>query len=506
MKSPIAALLVLATPLMAALSQPVRTNAGMLAGTPASDPAVTVFRGVPFAAPPVGNLRWRAPKPVAPWQGVRKAAEFGANCIQQIVEKRDPWTQEFMAHGATSEDCLYLNVWTAASRAGEKRPVLVYAHGGGFTEGSGSIGAYDGEALAKKGLVVVTINYRLGVLGFLAHPDLTRESDRNASGNYGLLDQIAALQWIRDNIAAFGGDPSCVTFSGQSAGAMSVHALVLSPLAKGLIHRAVAESGQLNSPRKLADAEQDGVRFAESKGAKSLADLRALSATEFAARPAAPLRFGPVTDGYVIPADATPADIPFLTGSNADEGGAVPHPTILADAYRQGATRRFGDLGERFLALYPAATDAEAQQMQNRSSRDQARASLYLWAVKREQAGKSKVFTYFFSHPLPGPDIEKYGAFHTSEVPYVFDSLSRSDRPFTAADRKLADTISSYWVNFARSGDPNGKSLPVWPAVSADRALTMELGDEVRAIEVADKERLDFFREFLARPRPAGAF
>ncbi len=415
--------------------------------------------------------------------------------MQPIVDKRDPWTHEFMAHGAVNEDCLYLNIWTAAARANEKRPVLVYFYGGGFNEGSGSIAAYDGEGLAKKGLVVVIPNYRVGVLGFLAHPELTKESDRNASGNYGLLDQLAALQWVRDNIAAFGGDPANVTIAGQSAGAMSVHAMVSSPLAKGLFHRAVAQSGPLVPPRKLADAEQDGARFAESKGAKSIAGLRALSWEDLTARAAnAPaVRFAPVADDWLIPQNPTPADVPFLIGSNADENGATPHPTVKLDAWRQRAAR-FGDSAEVFLQLYPAATDDEAASMSNASARDQARSSIYLWALKRAQSTKSKIFTYFYTHPLPGPDIDKYGAFHTSEVPYVFNSLTRSDRPFTDLDRKLADTISTYWANFARSGDPNGKGLPQWPAATAANTLTMELGDRLRPIPVAEAAKLEFFR------------
>jgi carboxylesterase type B len=489
------AVLALALPLAAALPDAVRTTAGQISGTRGSDASITVFKGVPFAAPPVGDLRWRAPKPAAPWQGVRKGAEFGANCMQPIVEKRDPWTHEFMAHGAVSEDCLYLNVWTGAARANEKRPVLVYFYGGGFNEGSGSIAAYDGEGLAKKGLVVVIPNYRVGVLGFLAHPELTKESDRNASGNYGLLDQLAALQWVRDNIAAFGGDPANVTISGQSAGAMSVHAHVLSPLSKGLFHRAIAQSGALNGPRKLSDAEQDGLRFAEMKGVKSVAELRAMSWGQLTARPASGAlpRFAPVMDNWLIPESPTPADVPFLTGSNGDEGGAVPHPAVKLDAWRQRAAR-FNDRAEAFLKLYPAATDEEASAMSNVSARDQARANLYLWALKREQTAKSKIFTYFYTHPLPGPDIEKFGAFHTSEVPYVFNSLSRSDRQFTDADRKLADTISTYWANFARAGDPNGKGVPQWPAVTASSAVTMELGDHLRPIPVAEPARLEFLR------------
>jgi para-nitrobenzyl esterase len=500
MKSRFAALLTLALPLGAALPDAVRTTGGQLSGTPGADRSVRVFKGVPFAAPPVGDLRWRAPKAAAPWQGVRKAVEFGANCMQQIVDRRDPWTYEFMAHGATSEVCLYLNVWTAASRAGEKRPVFVYIYGGGFNEGSGSVPAYDGEGLAKKGLVVVNMNYRVGVLGFLAHPELTKESDRNSSGNYGLLDQLAALQWIHDNITAFGGDPGNVTIAGQSAGAMSVHALVWSPLAKGLFHRAVAQSGSVNLPRKLAEAEPEGVRFAESKGAKSIADLRAMTWEQLSARgQAAPPRFAPVTDEWLIPSDPAPAGVPFLIGSNADEGGATPNPTITLEAFREQAKRRFSDRTDEFLKLYPVASDTDARGMQNASARDQARANLYLWAVKRQGANKSKVFTYFFTHPLPGPDVAKYGAFHTSEVPFVFNSLSRSDRPFTDADRKLGDLISSYWANFARTGDPNGKGLPHWPAVTAGSALTMELGDRPGPIPVASQPQLEFFRSVQTR-------
>jgi para-nitrobenzyl esterase len=494
----LAAVLALAAlPLAAALQKPVKTAAGLLSGVPGSDPSITVFKGVPFAAPPVGELRWRAPRPTPAWQGVRAADRFGANCMQQIVERKDPWTYEFMAHGPVSEDCLYLNVWTAAKGANEKRPVFVYIHGGAFTEGSGSVPAYDGEGLAKKGLVVVTINYRLGVLGFLAHPELTKESDRNASGNYGLLDMVAALQWIHDNIAGFGGDPACVTIAGQSAGAMAVHALVESPLAKGLFHRAVAESGALNDVRKLADAEQDGVRFAESKGAHSMAELRAMTWEQLTARPAsgAPIRFGPVADGRFAVSEQPPTDVPFLTGSNGDENGAVPHPTVQADAWRQQVARRYADRADAFLKLYPVASDAEAQAAQNASARDQARTSLYLWAVNREKTGKAKVYTYFYTHPLPGPDVEKYGAFHTSEVPYVFNSLARCERPFGDADRKLAETVSSYWANFARTGDPNGKGLPAWPAVAPGAALTMELGDSVRPIPVAPENKLEFFRE-----------
>ena len=497
---------------LAAQRQPVRTAAGLLEGVPGGDRSVTVYKGVPFAAPPVGNLRWRAPQPAAPWTGVRQAEQFGANCMQLIVEKRDPWTHEFMAHGPISEDCLYLNVWTTAAAAAERRPVLLFLHGGGLNEGSGSIAAYDGEALAKKGLVVVTMNYRLGVLGYFAHPALTSESADKASGNYGLLDQIAALQWIQKNIAAFGGDPQTVTIAGQSAGASSVHALTASPLARGLFHRAIAESGSsvaAATPPSLADAEKMGVQLAEAVGAHSIADLRAVSYATLAERAPrnSPFRFGIIVDGSALrepPARTFAAgrhnDVPFITGTNADENGAVPNPMMTAAGWAPYARQRYGAMADAFLALYPATTDSDAAAAQNASARDQARMSTHLWALNRMATSRSRIFTYFFTHPLPGPDSATYGAFHTSEVPYVFNTLNGPGRTYSAADRTVADTISSYWVNFAGTGDPNGTGLPEWPAVSVAQALTMELGDTVRPIPVAEKGRLEFFRAFFTRP------
>ncbi len=507
-----------------AIRQPVKTRSGLVQGAPGKDPSVTVFKGLPYAAPPVGDLRWRAPKPPLAWQGVRQAGKFSASCIQNIVEERKPWTHEFMSHDAVSEDCLYLNIWTAAKSAGEKRPVFVYIHGGGFNEGSGSIAAYDGEGLARKGLVMVTINYRVGLFGFFSHPELTRESDHNASGNQGLLDMLAALEWIHDNIAAFGGDPSRVTVAGQSAGSMAVHALAASPLAKGLIDRGIAESGGSalgGSSRKLADAEADGVRFAADKGARSLAELRAMTVEQLTARPPVPagsrggrgagFRFGPIVDGYLLPApiDEIVAqgrhnDIPILTGANADEGGASPHPTVTLAAFQSRARQRFGDFAEAFLKLYPAAGDQEAGQANNDSSRDQQRVSIYVWAQARAKTTKSKIYTYFWTHVLPGPDAGTYGAFHTSEVPYALNTLYNSDRPFTDLDHKIAALMSSYWANFARTGNPNGKGLPLWPAVGDKPDTTMQIGDVTQAVPIAGSPaRLEFWQQYFARPRPA---
>ena len=462
----------------AAISQPVKVDGGLVSGVADRDPSIVAFKGIPFAAPPVGDLRWRAPKPVVPWQGVRSADKFSASCIQNIVAERKPWTYEFMAHGDISVDCLYLNIWTGAKQPAEKRPVYVYLYGGGFSEGSAAVPVYDGVGLAKKGLVVVTINYRVGVLGFLAYPELTRESDHRASGNYGLLDQLAALEWVHENIARFGGDPSRVTIAGQSAGGMSVHALTASPLAKGLFQRAIVESGGSSvdkvgitlTARGLAEAEADGQKFAGSKGAKSLKDLRAMSWQKLTeAGPGGPsgpgLRFAPIVDGYLLPAPVRDIfaqgkqnDVVTLTGANKDELGGFgpPQGPVTAESFRKQAQQRFGAEANEFLTLYPAATDEEAKLAQSQSVRDRALVSMYLWGRDRSKAAKTKVYEYLWDHALPGPDAQRFGAFHTSEVPYVMNTLYMSDRPFTDADRKIADRMSSYWANFAATGDPNG--------------------------------------------------
>jgi para-nitrobenzyl esterase len=295
----------------AGLPQPVKVQGGLVSGTPGTRPGITAFKGIPFAAAPVGAGRWRAPRPVVPWQGVRKADAFGPSCVQTIVQEKKPWTYEFMTHGEVSEDCLFVNVWTPARSADEKRPVFVYIYGGANVEGSGMVPVYDGEGLASKGLVVVNFNYRVGILGFFAHPELSKEASYKASGNYGLLDQIAAVKWVRDNIAAFGGDPSRITVAGQSAGGQAVHNLTASPLARNLFQRAIVESAPgTGGGRKLADAEGDGVHYAQARSA-TLAQLRAMpwqQLVEPVTNPTAPggrggntFRFGIVIDGYALP-------------------------------------------------------------------------------------------------------------------------------------------------------------------------------------------------------------
>jgi len=343
--------------LAAAISQPVPVKGGVVAGVPGRDPSITVFKGIPFAAPPVGDLRWREPKPVIAWTGVRKLGDFGASCIQTIRNELMPWTYEFMTHNQISEDCLYLNVWMPAKSATEKRPVFVYVYGGGFNSGSGAVPLYDGEGLAKKGLVVVTFNYRVGVFGFLALPELTRESPHHASGNYGLLDQVAALGWVQANISHFGGDPNRVTVGGQSAGSISVHDLTASPLAKRLFNGAIMESGGSTigrmgtrvGPETLAEAEADGGKFMHANGAATLAQLRAMPWQKLSSAERG-LRFGPIVDGYLLPApvptlfaEGKQNDVVSLTGVNAGElrgiAGSQEGP-VTVEAYRQDANKR----------------------------------------------------------------------------------------------------------------------------------------------------------------------
>jgi para-nitrobenzyl esterase len=502
-------------PLSASLSRPVKVAGGLVSGVPGKDASVTVFKGLPYAAPPVGDLRWHAPKDVVSWQGVKKADQFGNSCVQSIVKERKPWTYEFMAHNDISEDCLYLNVWTAAKSANEKRPVYIYVHGGGNVEGSGGVGVYDGEGLAKKGIVVVTVNYRLGVFGFFAHPELTRESDVHASGNYALMDLIAVLRWVHDNIAAFGGDPTKVTMGGQSAGAGDTHDLVASPLAKGLFRGAIAESsGSLLNPlRTLSETEAVGVKFAAAKGAKSIADLRKLSWQKIF-EPVEGMRFGPIVDGYVLPANPVEViaqgkqnDVPTMVGGNKhDNNGAVPHPTVTAAEFTQQSKQRFGPLADEFLKLYPAANDEQAHDSFNEMMRDNMRTAQYVWAASRAKTAKTDVFVYYWDHTLPGPDADQFGAFHTSEVPYVMNALNMTvDRKMTPADYKIADTLSSYWANFIKTGNPNGKGLPHWPSEKEKPATAFEIGDKYQSIPVAGSAAKQAFFEKVNAPAGNGS-
>jgi para-nitrobenzyl esterase len=493
----------------------VRVDGGQVSASTGASGGVRTFKGIPYAAAPVGEGRWRAPAPVAPWDGVRMADRFGASCVQAQPGSRLPWTEEFMTQGPVSEDCLFLNVWTPAAAATERLPVMVYIYGGGFNEGSSSVAVYDGAPLASRGIVVVTINYRTGPLGFLVHPALSAESEQKVSGNYGLLDQIAALRWVRRNIAAFGGDPAAVTVFGQSAGAISVADLMRSPLATGLFARAIAQSGPgllgrtaLSRGLTLQQREQAGVAFGEARSATTAAALRALPATDFiapalAARGAVPPN-GPVRDGYVVPLDGpaggSMSEVPVMVGFTADDigvGGFGPASEVSAAAYEADARKTHGAEADAYLALYPAKTDAEVPSMRKAAGRDRARVTMDAWAAAQRTVSP-RVYTYYFDRVLPWPAHPEFGAFHTSEVPYIFGTLPRLARPWVPVDRSVSDAMGAYWTNFAKTGDPNGRGLARWPAHD-DTHVTMRLGERMGPMPVADAERRAFFERQIGK-------
>ena len=492
---------------------PVRIDSGMVSGVTDKN-GVTAFLGIPFASPPIGQLRWRAPQAAEHWQGVRQADHFGASCMQDEPGSRLPWSEEFMTQGAISEDCLFLNVWTQAKSASEKRAVMVYIYGGGFNEGSGAVAVYNGAELARKGVVAVSFNYRVGPLGFLVHPELSKESEHHLSGNYGLLDQIAALQWVHRNIGAFGGDPNKVMIFGQSAGAISVADLMRSALAKGLFARAIVESGPglfpgniLGGGMTLAQREQQGLKYAESKGAHSLAELRALPAADFfksapGSKGTPPGTGGPVTDGWVLTREHPVHEVPLIVGMVAGDAafasgfGPPVAPTVAN--YTTMAQKTYGDMATTFLKLYPAEKDGEVTAAKGASQTDRARVSIDLWCA--EQAKRSeRIYTYFFDHPIPWPAHPEFGAFHSSEIPYIFETLKLLDRPWQPADFRLSDVMASYWSNFAKAGDPNAPDLPRWPSYEPDGHTTMELGDHVGSISEAEPAKVEFFLGYLKK-------
>ena len=372
-------------------AQVVELEQGFVRGL--SESRVHVYKGIPYAAPPIGHLRWQPPQPSTAWEDTLSAETFSAGCVQDVVGSRPPWTEEFMHQGEVSEDCLYLNVWTQAAYSEQPKPVLVYIHGGAFQEGSGSVAVYDGSSLAQKGLVVVTINYRLGILGFFAHPDLSADSPHQASGNYGLLDQVAALQWVKKNIAAFGGDPENVTVAGQSAGAMSVFLLTASPFAKGLFKRVIVQSdpGGLASfgltdlrsvAIPLSDAEEAGREYVANHNLQSVQEMRIMTTNELSSLPSA--RFSPVIDGVLLTGDVSTIydrglqhQVPMMTGFNADEGSAFPgYGQTTLEEYQKSAHERYDDDGDLFLSLYPADSDSAAGIAQKSSLRDLAAVAL----------------------------------------------------------------------------------------------------------------------------------
>lgn len=484
----------------AAVDDAVRIDTGLVSGMASATPDVRVFKGIPYAAPPTGDQRWRAPKPAAHWDGIRKADTFSPVCMQGT--------------GTGNEDCLYLNVWTGAKAAGEKRPVMVWIYGGGYYTGSGSQAMYDGEALAKKGAVIVTINYRLGEFGFFSYPGLTTESDRRGAGNFGVMDSIAALQWVQRNIAAFGGDPKRVTVFGESAGAGLVANLMAIPQSKGLFERAIGESSAWSTThvaplRTLADAEARGEKIAQQLGAKSLAELRAVPAAEIQKTGRGD---GPVVDGWLIREDPSKVfaegkqlEVPVLAGSNRDESfGTNPHD---AQEFIDSARKRFGDLADSFLRVYPASNDEEAKESAFYAGRDEVAFVMRNWARLESKQGK-KSYAYFFTEQpplIPGRSGRGGGQFapgphgsatHVSEILYVFNHLDNS-RPWTDQDRQVADTMSSYWVNFATTGDPNGKGLAKWTPYDDKSKTPMIFGNPPEGAQAPREDRLAFFQSYF---------
>lgn len=494
---------------VAVSAEPVKIESGLIQGT--VEDGLSVYRGIPYAAPPVGDLRWRAPRPATKWSGIRSADKFGQASIQS-----NPAIANLPA---PSEDCLYLNIWTPAKGEKDRLVVMVWIHGGGFVAGATAEQLYHGENLAKKGVVVVSIGYRLGALGFLAHPDLSAENERHVSGNYGLIDMIAGLKWVQRNISAFGGEPGRVTIFGESAGGIAVSMLCASPLAKGLFHGAISQSGGSFGPiragggpgenvQSLADAEQAGKAWALKAGASTAAELRRLTPEKLITSMPGQGVAWPIMDGWVIPDDQCKLyqtgkynDTPVLVGYNSDEGAAFPGART-PEAYIESVRQRYGRFADRLLALYPAGEGKLAK-----TARDLIRDTAFglhtwTWVRLQTKTGKSKTFLYYYDHhpeyPAESPRAG-FGAAHSDEMPLVFHQFGLPGRPkATDIDIAMSEMIISYWTNFAKNGDPNGKDLHYWPVYSNTKPQAMHfLTDTAHAGPVVQEEGLKALDEYF---------
>lgn len=499
------------TPLFAQNNLVVPTTAGQVGGVMEGE--LRVFRGIPFAAPPLGDLRWKAPQPFEPWKDVRPAVEFAP----------DPYQGD--GSGNVGEDCLYLNIWTPAESANEKLPVLVWIYGGGFSFGSSSIPVHNGEYLARKGVVFVSINYRVGPLGFLAHPELSAESPHRVSGNYGLQDMIAGLRWVQENIAAFGGDPGRVTIFGESAGGIAVSMLSASPEAAGLFHGAISQSGGSFGPprpttypgenmKRLAQAEEAGVAYTKRAGAGSIAELRGIPPDKL------PQGWGsgaawPIIDGWIILDDQHVLyekglynDVPVLIGYNSDEGLSFPAGKT-AEEHIAKVKARYGPFADQLLTAYPL--DGDRVGSTARGLMRDAAFGWHTWSWARLQAktGKSAVFFYYFDqHPERAADSPEadHGAPHGADVPYVFQTFNRDDLAFTEADRAISEMMATYWTQFARRGDPNRPGVPHWPEFTKERPSVLIIRDTPAAGPVPSAEALEVLDDYFEwRRSPEGA-
>jgi para-nitrobenzyl esterase len=497
---PVLTALLLATALPAQAAQPrLKIANGTLEGRMEQE-GVRAFKGIPFAAAPVGELRWREPQPVKAWKGVRQAAAFGARCMQRPL-----FADMVFRSNGVSEDCLYLNVWTPARKPGKKLPVLVYFYGGGFMAGDGSEPRYDGASMARQGIVALTVNYRLGVFGFLAHPELTAESPHKASGNYGLMDQAAALQWVRRNIEGFGGDPLRVTIAGESAGSFSVSAQMVSPLARHLIAGAIGESGSLlglATPANLPDAQAEGQRFAGQLGAPSLAKLRALPADTLLQAPApGMLSFRPIVDGYVLPrapagiyAAGEQARVPLLAGWNTEEGsaqsllGALP---ATEENFKAALQRVYTDKAEAARQAYAGDVGQAAREIM---SDNFIGFGTWRWIDLHARTSGQPAYRYYYAHPRPASKAgapAATGAGHSVEIEYVMGNLDGNGvYAWTPEDQAVSRQAQAYFANFIKTGNPNGAGLPQWPALGGQGAGSgtplMVLGVHPNALQATD--------------------
>ena len=441
------------------------------------------FKGIPFAAPPVGALRWKEPQPVQNWDGVRPAKKFGPRAMQPPIYS----DMNFRSDGM-SEDCLYLNVWTPDTKG--KLPVLVYFYGGGFIAGDGSEPRYEGESMAKKGIVALTVNYRLGIFGLFAHPELTKESAHHASGNYGLLDQAAAIAWVKKNIAAFGGDPNKITIAGESAGSISVSAQMASPLSKNLIAGAIGESGSILGalpPTTLDTAEKNGAEFAKTIGANSLAGLRALPADSLLklATKYGPFRFHMTIDGYFFPKDplaiyqsGEEAHVPLLVGWNSQEWdyhGVIGNNQPTKENFEKGVQKLYGDKAADILKVYAINSDADVEKAATDLASDRFIAfSTWRWSDLQTKTGTKPVYRYYYAHPRPGAK----GAVHSAEIEYAMGNLSSNKvYAWTADDYKVSDIMQQYFANFIKTGNPNGAGLTKWPATKSNNPAPFMVSD-----------------------------
>lgn len=484
-----------------------------------STPTVDIYKGIPYAAPPVGQRRWKPPAPVQPWTEVMQAKKAGLPCVQPTIDRPGIYSNP---PEAVSEDCLTLNVWSP--KQAENLPVFVWIHGGALRTGAGSEAMYDGRKLAKEGIVVVSINYRLGVLGYMAHPELSSESPEGTSGNYGLMDQIAALEWVQENIDAFGGDKSNVTIAGESAGALSVMFLMTSPKARGLFHKAISQSGYMASQPELTEkahgmpsAESVGTWLTAQLGAENILDLRAMDSSDLSkqADAAGFLPWGTV-DGVYLP-DQMPAvfdagdqaKVPLLAGFNEGEirslralAPSVPESKV---EYETKVSEKLGDLAQDWLALYPSENLEE-------SIIAGPRDSLYGWTAKRMMRSQIQLdqpgFLYFWNHGYPAANAYGLHAFHASEIPYVFDSMEETPPLWpraedTLAERQLSRAVTDYWVSFAKTGKPVADAQPDWPKFEADGAY-MEFGNEAVPKENLMPGMFELHEEIVCRRRIDG--